>query len=312
MNPKKRPVEGVNKPVSRVVLGSVMMDSDDLPSSFALLDYYFEYGGNCIDSAWIYRLGNSEKCIGTWIRQRGVREQVVLLGKGGAPIENCTPETVTAQLMESLERLQTDYLDIYLLHRDNPGVPVGEFVDCLNQHHQAGLMHCFGGSNWTIERLAAANEYAKQHGLRGFGASSPNLSLAVWNEPTWTDCVSASDRQSRNWYRDTGLALFAWSSQAAGFFTDRYKEEDADKEGTKEMARVWFNAANFERLRRVKSLANEKNVQPSQVALAYVLTDPANTFALVGPANVEELRQCFDAEDIMLSPVERRWLNLEG
>ena len=308
-----RRVEGVDKPVSRIVLGTVMVDLDRLPYSFALLDYFFEQGGNCLDTAWIYRQGGAEKCVGVWIEKRGIREKLVVIGKGAAPIQYCTPAVVDAQLKESLERLRTDYVDIYLIHRDNPQIPVGEFVECLNEHYRAGRIRAFGGSNWTIKRIRQANAYAQAHGLHGFSASSPNLSLAVWNEPTWTDCISASDAASREWYRRTGMALFAWSSQAAGFFTGRYRENERESNPvTREMARVWFNPGNFQRLQRARDLAALRGVTPNQVALAYVLCELPNAHALVGPETIEELRQSFEALALNLSAAERRWLNLES
>ena len=98
-------VGGARKLVSRIVLGSVMLDLDRLPFSFGLLDFFLECGGNCIDTAWVYRLGDAEKCVGAWIEKRANREQIVLIGKGAATA-HCTPELVTTQLLESLERLQ--------------------------------------------------------------------------------------------------------------------------------------------------------------------------------------------------------------
>jgi aryl-alcohol dehydrogenase-like predicted oxidoreductase len=214
-------------------------------------------------------------------------------------------------LLESLERLRTDYVDIYLMHRDNPNVPVGEFVECLNEHHGSGRIHAFGGSNWTTGRLAEANAYARAHDLQGFAASSPNFSLAVWNEPTWTNCLSASDPASREWYSQTKMPLFAWSSQAAGFFTGRYNEGEPDKSTSQVMARVWFNEANFKRLRRARELAQAKGVTSNQIALACVLCESPQVFALIGPENIEELRQCMEGLHLRLSSSERRWLNLE-
>ena len=93
-----------------------------------------------------------------------------------------TPDMIDHELPISLERLQTDYIDLYFLHRDNPAVPVGEFVDMFNRHRAAGRVRAFGGSNWTPTRLAEANAYAEHNGLAGFSASSPNFTLAVWNE----------------------------------------------------------------------------------------------------------------------------------
>jgi aryl-alcohol dehydrogenase-like predicted oxidoreductase len=303
-------VDGIANPVSRIVLGSVMLYVDQQPSSYTLLDCFFERGGNCVDTAWVYREGAAEKCVGAWIENRGIRKNIVLIGKGAATA-HCTPEMVTSQLLESLERLRTDYVDIYLMHRDNIDVPVGEFVECLHEHFRAGRIRAFGGSNWTTKRLEEANAYAMAHNRCGFAASSPNFSLAVWNEPTWIDCVSASDRVSREWYSRRAIALFAWSSQAAGFFTGRYNANDAEEPTAKNMARVWFNEGNFRRLQRVRELAQRKGVTPNQIALAYVLCESQNTFALIGPERTEELLESIEALQLQLSRSERRWLNLE-
>jgi aryl-alcohol dehydrogenase-like predicted oxidoreductase len=305
-------VNGLVSPVSRLVLGSMPVDINALPDSYALLDFFFEHGGNCIDTAWLYRRGDSEKCVGAWIENRGIRSKIVIIGKGAAPVERCTPAVITSQLEESLERLRTDYVDIYLMHRDNPEIPVEAFVDCLNEHYRSGRIRSFGGSNWTTRRIEEANAYARAHGLVGFTASSPNLSLAVWNEPMWADCISASDKASREWYRRSEMALFAWSSQASGFFSGRYNGNSADTPFAKEVARVWFNAANFERLERARSFARSRGVTPGQIALAYVLCESLSTFALIGPQTSEELRESIEALPLVLSDSERQWLNLES
>jgi aryl-alcohol dehydrogenase-like predicted oxidoreductase len=305
-------VNGLVNPVSRLVLGSMPVDINALTDSYVLLDFFFEHGGSCIDTAWVYRQGDSEKCVGAWVESRGIRSKIAIIGKGAAPVERCTPEVITSQLEESLERLRTDYVDIYLMHRDNPEIPVASFVECLNEHYRAGRVRSFGGSNWTTRRIEEANAYAEAHGLVGFTASSPNLSLAIWNEPMWADCLSASDKASREWYRRSGIALFAWSSQASGFFTGRYDLNDAGTPAAKNVARVWFNAANFERLERARTLAQSRGVTANQIALAYVLCESPNTFALIGPQNVEELRESIAALPLVLSQSEREWLNLES
>lgn len=201
--------------------------------------------------------------MGEWIKLRGVREELVIIGKGGRD-DAGTPEGLTAQLLETLEKMQLDYLDIYMLHTDNPAVPVGEFVACLNEHKAAGRIRAFGGSNWSTERLAAANAYAQAHGLSGFAASSPNLSLAEWNEPMWPKCLTASDPASRAWYAQTQLPLFAWSSQATGFFTGRYGPKDRENPALAQIVRTWFNEGNFQRLDRARELAREKGVTAGQ------------------------------------------------
>jgi aryl-alcohol dehydrogenase-like predicted oxidoreductase len=306
-NMKYGEVAGVNKPISRLVMGTMIFKPDALPLACSLLDHFYEAGGNCFDTAHVYRC---EETVGRWIRLRGVREELVILAKG-ARDEKCTPEGINAQLAETLEKMQLDYVDIYMLHSDNPSVPAGELVDCLNEHLRAGRIHAFGGSNWSIERIEAANAYAQAHGLRGFAGSSPNLSLAEWNEPMWPACLTASDARSRAWYAQTQMPLFAWSSQATGFFTGRYKPADRNVPALAPVVRTWFNEGNFRRLERAQELARRKGVTPAQIALAYVLGQPFPTFALIGPQTIDELNDAFPALDIALAPAEMCWLNLE-
>lgn len=300
-------VEGIDKDVSRVVMGSMVFSRGGVRLACALLDDYYEAGGRCIDTAYVYR---SEAAVGEWIRLRGVRDDLVLIVKG-AHTPFCFPEALTAQLHESLGNLHTDYADLYLMHRDNPDVPVGEFVEALNEHLRAGRIRAYGGSNWTIGRIEAANAYAREHGLVGMAASSPHFSLGHWNRPMWEGCVAASDAFSREWYRRTGMPLFAWSSQASGFFTGRYRRGEERRPGVAPVAGTWFNDANFQRLERARELAERKGVTSTQIALAYVLSQPLNIYALIGPRTIHELRTSLQALDVELTPEELAWLSLE-
>ena len=298
-------IPGVAKPVSRLVLGAD--NQETLPHASVMFDDFFEQGGNCIDTAYIYRDGACEKLLGQWIKNRGIREQIVLLDKG-AHTPNCTPEKLTSQLLESLERLQTDYVDIYMLHRDNPEVPVGEFISVLNEHKAAGRVRAFGGSNWSLSRIEAANAWAKQHGMTGFVALSNNFSSARMVDPVWAGCLSASDAASRAWLTKTGMALFPWSSQARGFFTGRARPDDRSDP---ELVRCWYSDDNFLRLERANALAQKRGVLPINIALAYVLAQPFPTFPLIGPRTLSETRTSLPALSIELTPDEVRWLNLE-
>src|SRR5262249_26988426 len=143
----------------------------------------------------------------------------------------------------------------------------------------------------------------------GFAASSPNLSLAVWNEPQWEGCISASDAASRAWYERAQMPLFSWSSQARGFLTGRFRKED---ESNPMMVRVWYNDANFERLARAQELARRNGVGLPEIAVAYVLSQPFPTFALIGPQTIEETRTSAQGLDVTLTPEELRWLSLDG
>ncbi len=321
-------VAGIEQDVSRLVMGTMIYHPDRQAFANAMLDYFFELGGNCFDTAFGYGGGYSEPALGNWIRQRNLREQVVVVTKGGHSA-SVTPEMIDSELPISLERLQTDYVDLYFLHRDNPAVPVGEFVDMFNRHLAAGRVRAFGGSNWTPARLAEANAYATRQGLTGFSASSPNFTLAVWNETPYFNCVTATDPASKAWYTEHQLPLFAWSSQAMGFFTGRYHPDDLTAPSTQSngnqggadgasnrandlVARTWYSDGNWQRYERAQELGRRKGVAATQIAVAYVLAQPFPSFALVGPHTIEETRTTALGLSVSLTPEEAAWLNLEA
>ncbi|MBI4025207.1 MAG: aldo/keto reductase [Verrucomicrobia bacterium] len=300
-------IAGVGKRVSRLILGTMFEGAHFMaPHAAVLCDDFVEQGGNCFDTAFIYNGGLSEKIFGQWVKNRGLRREIVMVVKG-AHTPGCEPDNLTRELMISLDRLQTDYADIYMMHRDNPDVPVGEFVDVLNQHQKAGRVRAFGGSNWPLARVEAANRYAQSKGLTAFAAVSNNFSLARMVDPVWEGCIAASDVRSRAWFRKKQLSLLAWSSQARGFFVSAHPKRRDDAE----LVRCWHSDDNFRRLERVKKLAGERKVLPINIALAYVLCQPFPTFALIGPRTLAETRTSCPALEVELSPKELRWLNLE-
>jgi predicted dehydrogenase/aryl-alcohol dehydrogenase-like predicted oxidoreductase len=304
-NMKYGRLPGIEKPISRLIMG--VDNQVFMPHASIMFDDFFEHGGTCFDTAYIYNAGQCEKILGQWIKNRRIREQIVVLDKG-AHTPYCTPDKLTSQLLESLERLQTEYVDIYMLHRDNPDVPVGEFISVLNEHKAAGRMHAFGASNWSIERVEAANAWAQEHNLTGFAAMSNNLSLARMVNPVWAGCISASDAASRTWLTKTQMALMPWSSQARGFFTGRAQPDDLSDP---ELVRSWYSEDNFRRLERANELAQKRGVAPINIALAYVLCQPFPTFPLIGPRALAETHSSLPALEVILSPEEMRWLNLE-
>ncbi len=192
-------IRGLDKKVSRIFMG--VDNQQTFPHAAVMFDDFVERGGNAFDTAFVYGGGLHEKLLGQWIKSRNIRKDVIILDKG-AHTPYCNPEDLTKQLFISLDRLGTDYVDIYMLHRDNPEIPVGEFVDVLNEHKKAGRIRVFGGSNWTLERIEAANEYAKKKGMEGFSIVSNNFSLARMLQPIWPGVVSSSDAQSKNGLKD--------------------------------------------------------------------------------------------------------------
>jgi predicted dehydrogenase/aryl-alcohol dehydrogenase-like predicted oxidoreductase len=295
-------IRGVAIPVSRLVMG--VDNQTTLPHASVVFDDYFARGGNCFDTAYVYGGGLNERLLGQWVRNRGIRDKVIVLGKG-AHTPYCTPSHLTRQLLESLDRLQTDHVDVYMLHRDSPDVPVGEFVDVLNEHLRAGRVRALGASNWTTARIDAANTYAASKGLAGFAAISNQWSLARMVAPPWGGCIAAD----AGWHRRTQMPLMPWSSTARGFFA---QAADPSAPVDPELVRCWHCADNFRRLERAKELAARRNVAPVVVALAYVLCQTFPTFALVGPRTLAETRVAFQALDLELSADELRWLDLEA
>ncbi len=298
-------VPGVEKPVARLVMG--VDNQRTMPHAAVMFDHYFERGGNCFDTAYVYVGGLAERLLGHWLKHRGVREQVVILSKG-AITPNNKPEFLARHLAESLERMQTDYVDIYMAHRDNLEVPVGEWAEAWNELLRQGLIRTYGGSNWTLARVEALNDYCRSKGLVEMVAVSNQFSLARMVEPVWGGCLSASDPESRAWLEKTQLVLFPWSSQARGFFTERASPQDRSEA---DLVRCWYAEDNFERKQRTEELAAKRGVAPIVIALAYVLCQPFPTFPLIGPRTLAETRVSFQALEVELAPEEIRWLNLE-
>ena len=232
---------------------------------FAMLDQFLAAGGTLFDTSRIYGDGESEAVLGAWLRERQVREQVVITtkcGHGGAL--GILPDQgfeamVTEEVAKSLATLDTDYIDLLLLHRDNPGVPVARIIDRLNQELEHGIIRAFGASNWSYERVDEANTYAKKHGLHGFSVVSNHLSLAEPREPFFPRLVTV-DAAGELWHERTRVPLLSWSAQARGFFTGRYQPGLVAEDDTfsKRMLEVYATPVNLERLRRAKDLGRRR------------------------------------------------------
>ncbi|MBK8051496.1 MAG: aldo/keto reductase [Anaerolineales bacterium] len=310
-------VPGIEKPISRLVQGTVMIRSHIEAASFQLLDAVFALGCNTFDSAHIYAQGDCERTLGRWIHRRGVRDQVVILTKCAHHNEDrprVTPFDITSDLYDSLARLQVDTIDLYLLHRDNPAVPVEPIVDVLNEHLAAGRIRAFGGSNWSHHRIEEANAYAAQQGLTPFAVSSPHFSLAVQVKEPWENCISltgAAQDEARAYYARTQMPLFTWSSLAGGFFSGRFTPDNLDT-FTEYLDRLCVQSYcypdNFARLARAQQLAAARGLTVAQVALAYVFGQPWNEFALVGVNNGAEFAANVTALEVDLTPAELAWL----
>ncbi|MBE9913148.1 aldo/keto reductase [Paenibacillus donghaensis] len=304
-------VQGVKKPVSRLMKGTDYFFHRSYEKAAANMDAFLAGGGNSLDTAHIYCGGESEEVIGRYMKERNNRDQWVILTKGAHHDQHgprVDEESIRHDITTSLARLQTDFIDMYALHRDDPSVPAGEVIEILNEYVKSGIVGAIGVSNWTWKRIQEANDYADDKGLSGFTFSSPNLSLAKANEPFWPGCVSADD-ETCAWHESKQFPLFSWSSQARGFFTGRFTPEIRDNA---DLVRVFYNDDNWERLERAKRLAAKRGVTVIQIALAYVLNQPFPTCALIGAQSADELHSCLEGSRIRLTREELDWLDLSS
>ncbi|HEY5845872.1 MAG TPA: aldo/keto reductase [Microlunatus sp.] len=297
-------IDGLDLPVSRLVMGCD--NQQTLAHASAMFDHFFAAGGNTFDTGYIYGGGLQERLLGRWIDNRGIRDQVAILVKG-AHTPHCDPDSITTQLTESLERLGTDYADLYLMHRDNAEIGVEEFVDVLDAEVRRGRIKVFGGSNWTPARIDAANEYAERTGKHGFSVLSNHFGLAEAYDVPWAGCEHVTDAASKRWLTERQIPLFPWSSQARGFFTGRARPDDRSDA---ELVRCYYSDDNFERLRRASELGDTLGVAPTAIALAYVLHQPFPTFGLIGPRSIAETASSMAGLGVELSPREVSWLDL--
>jgi aryl-alcohol dehydrogenase-like predicted oxidoreductase len=293
--------------------------------AFGMLDLFAELGGNFLDSARVYAAwlpggaGASERTVGAWVRSRGVASQVVVATKGGHPelatmhISRLSPAEIAADVEASLDALGLPSIDIYWLHRDDPAIPVGEIVDALNEHVRAGRLIALGASNWTPERIDAANAYAAAHALTGFCASQIGWSLARADLSAATFGGTLSmDVPTLDYHRRTGFPVMAYSSQANGFFAgkaDRYRAEGAVRDTG--FARTYASAGNFGRLDRARELAAKHGRPANDIALGYLLSQSFPVYALVGCKTPEQLRSSCAAADVRLAPEEIAYLETD-
>ncbi|MFW6146372.1 MAG: aldo/keto reductase [Planctomycetota bacterium] len=315
-------IDGIDKDVSRIGLGLMLLARGELEDDFALLDAAWASGVTLFDSAYIYGGGRPDRMFGRWLKARGLAEGVVLLDKcchhrAGEPMVR--PEVITAELNECLQRLGLPAIDILVFHRDDPAQPVGPLVERMNRHIDEGKIRAYGASNWTHERVAEANAYADAHGLRPMAVVSNQYSLAEWIEPPWTGgCVSLTGpdgADGRAYYASTPMALINWSSLCGGFFAGRFSRDNLDgftDEDDRRCVRCYANEANFTRLDRAAQLGRRHGATPAQIALAWQLNGPLNAYPLTSALTPDQARENAAAADIPLSADEVAYLNLEA
>lgn len=310
------PFPGVAVAPSRIFFGTANAPMLAGQDCFGLLDEILAMGVNAFDTARGY--GLAERVLGRWMAARGNREQLVVLSKCGDlkhGVVHLDRQVIEQELAESLRELQTDHIDVYLLHRDDPNTPISEYIICLNECRAAGKIRCFGVSNWTVARIREANAWAEAHGMEGFSVSSPHYGLAVQEADPWGGgCVTVSGpaaQADRQWYRDNAMPVVAYSSLSRGFFSGRFRAGDWDAARAvldPPAQKGYLTPGNMERLRRAEILAARDGCTPAHVAMRYVFSSGMNLYAVCATSSPARMRQNLEASLSPLSPEDLQFL----
>ena len=243
----------------------------------------------------------------------------MILDKGCNPGQRGCPDvfsagTIRSQLEESLRRLRTDHVEFYILHRDDASQRVDAIIDELNRLRHEGKLLRFGGSNWTLARVKAAEACARERGLEGFTAFSPAYSLATYMHDPWGGSVAlsgAAQRPYREWLRETGLPVFCYSSLGRGYLSGKFRTDSGRSIGeciSSAPIMEYDAPLNRARLARAEQLAAQKGATVPQVALAWLLRQPMDLFPIVAPTTEAHIRDNCAALSLVLTDGECAWL----
>jgi len=289
-----------------VLGGNVFGWTADRETSFALLDAFLDAGFNAIDTADVYNRyapglagGESETLIGDWMADRGVRDRVVLITKGGLPMgegmEGLGRDYLPRACEASLRRLRTDHIDVYLSHRADPGVPIGETLATFRTLVDAGKVRVAGCSNYTAAELAGALE-AGGGQRANYTVFQPQYNLA--ERDGYEGEVEALCAAN-------GIGVIAYYALAAGFLTGKYRSA-ADAEGRARGGVVakYLNPHGFALLERIDRVAARHGASPAQVALAWLMARPSVTAPIASATSLDQLREIMAAADLTLSSAD--------
>ena len=287
---------------SKISLGTAEFGSIiSKETSFRLLDKFYELGGNLIDTARIYAMwikggeNASETTIGEWVKSRKARSLIRIATKGGYHkvgskySGGLEKEIITRELEESLRCLQTDYVDIYYLHRDDESKPVSEIMTMLNNLIKEGKVRYLGASNWTAKRIAEANIFAKANGMVGFSFSEIMWSYAELNAEGESDkSLVIMNPDEYEWYKNNDIKVMCFSSQAQGFYT-KALEKGIDNL-PKGLIDKYKNPTNIKRLEELKNLAQKTGISPTAIGLAkLVYNKDIDAIPIIGAKTIENL-----------------------
>ena len=284
--------------------GNVFGWTVDEPTSFTLLDAFVEAGFNLIDTADVYSRwvqghsgGESETIIGKWLKRSGNRAKVVIASKVGkemGPNSQGLSKTYILQAVEdSLQRLQTDYIDLYQSHADDPKTPLEETLEAYDQLIKQGKVRAIGASNYSAQRLAESLEVSEQTSNSRYESLQPLFNL--YDRADY-------ERELEPLCREKGLGVISYFSLASGFLTGKYRsKDDLSKSARGDFVKKYLNERGFRIIEALDRVAQEHNMTPAQVALAWLISQPSITAPIASATNLEQLNELTEATTIELN-----------
>lgn len=285
--------------------GNIFGWTVDEQQAFAVLDAYVAGGGNFIDTADTYNVwvdghkgGESETIIGRWMKARGNRDQLVIVtkvgGKMGSGAQGLSRLHIMASIEDSLHRLQTDHVDVYLAHFDDANTPQEETMAAFDAIVRQGKARTVGASNLSAERLESALKISEQHGYIGYTSLQPRYNL-----------ISRADyeREMEAVAVQHKLGVFTYSSLASGFLSGKYRQGQPmpTTQRASGVQQRYMNEQGFAILKEVERIARAHGATPAQVALAWILARPSVTAPIASATTVEQVQELLGAVSLHLN-----------
>jgi aryl-alcohol dehydrogenase-like predicted oxidoreductase len=283
--------------------GNVFGWTTDDPTAFSLLDSFVAAGFSLIDTADVYSKwapgnqgGESETVIGKWLKRSGKRQQVVIATKVGMEMgpnkKGLSRAYILSAVEDSLKRLQTDYIDLYQSHVDDPDTPPQETLEAYSQLIKQGKIRAIGASNYSAERLKEALDTSKRHGYPRYESLQPHYNLyesAEYEGTLEPVCL------------ENGLGVIPYFSLASGFLTGKYRSEaDLSKSSRGPRVKKFLNDRGFRILAALDQVAQQHNATPAQVALAWLMARPSITAPIASATSLKQLDELIAATRLEL------------
>ncbi|HEY3110522.1 MAG TPA: aldo/keto reductase [Chloroflexota bacterium] len=273
----------------------------DQAGSEAVLDAFVEAGGNFVDTSDSYSRGESESVLGRWMKARGSRARVVVATKVCSPMgdgpndRGLSRQHIMDGVEASLRRLQTDYVDLYQAHRDDPETPLDETLRAFDDLIRQGKVRYIGSSNYRAWRLAEALGESRYHGCARFESLQPKYNLMFRDE---------YERDLEPLCREQGIGVISYSSLGSGFFSGKYRRGQPLPSTPRAagVEREYFNERGWAILDAVERIAREQSATVAQVALAWIVQRPGITAPIASATSPEQIRELLGCVELKLSP----------